>query len=319
MQKLNNLVAGFLLISMLMGSTGCSILSGGKNKNANKEEVARGKVEKVESLMGYNLKDKLEQVASFTYGVDYALSKEEDPSRNVKVAKDLNSRTMSLSGVPTIEEIKKMEEMIDKLISDLEKERIKGEKALEKKDGEIQAIQEKSKLLEEAKDEEIRKYMKIAQDTASRADSIQTQLDKMNSYMGLGAIWYGFKRLVTSLAWILGIGSVLFIILRFASLTNPFAASIFSIFTRIGSWAVNIIQLIVPKAVELAGHTTTAIFNVYKSTLVKIVDAIQMAKSNAKASGKEADLKGVLDEVAKSMNTEEKAIVDELKKAFNWQ
>ena len=102
-------------------------------------------------------------------------------------------------------------------------------------------------------------------------------------------------------------------------MSNPMAASVFSIFSKIGSWFIGMIEFIVPKAAEMAGQTATAVFNAYKSTLTKVVDAIQMARERAKAAGKEPNINNVLDEVAKSMNTDEKAIVSELKKVLNWQ
>ncbi len=77
--------------------------------------------------------------------------------------------------------------------------------------------------------------------------------------------------------------------------------------------------MIVPKAVDIAGHVTTDAFNAYKSTLTKIVDAIQSAKTTAIAAGKEPNLEDVLDQVAKSMNEDEKAIVTEIKKALHWK
>ena len=85
------------------------------------------------------------------------------------------------------------------------------------------------------------------------------------------------------------------------------------------SWVVNIIKLIVPKAVEMAGHVTTDAFNVYKSTMWKLVDGIQTIKDRAVAKGQAPNLNDVLDEVAKSMNADEKQIVEEIKKSLNWK
>jgi len=161
--------------------------------------------------------------------------------------------------------------------------------------------------------------MAVAQEAAAAADAYKVELDKMNKWFGLGAIWYGLKRLIISSMWILGIGGVLFIILRLVSYSNPVAASIFSIFSTIGSWFVRGIEFLLPKAVALAGNTANKVFNVYKSTLWKIVDGIQTIKDRANASGKEPSINEMLDEVAKSMNSDEKAIVDEIKKALNWK
>jgi len=314
MRYFNKLTLGLLLVAIMYYTTGCAIFGGGKNKNANREESARAKVENVETLIGANLKDKINEIANLNYGVDYALSKEAVPSKNIQVAKDLNSRSMSLSGAPTVEEMKKMQQMIDDLTSQLADEKERGTKALENKDAEISAIQLESKMLVEAKDAEIRKYMKIAADTAARADAIQTQLDKMNSFFGLGAIWYGFKRLITRMAWILGIGSILYLVLRFASMSNPLAASIFSIFDTMMSWVINVIKVLAPKALEVAGNTATTVANKYRDTMVKMVDNIEALKQiQKKDPTKKFTIDELLTELSKSMDKDEKDMVSKIK------
>lgn len=314
--KLNRLFLYVLSVFVFFGSTGCTIFGGGKNKNVNKEAMAKAKVENVESLMSTNLKDKLDQVANLNYGVGYALSKETDPSKNVKVATDLNTRSISLTGTPSIDEINKMKQMIDDLTSQLNTEKERGAKSLQERDTQIAELQQKTKDLEIAKDTEIKKYMKIAADTAAKADASQAELDKMNNFFGFGAIWYGIKRLITRLAWFIGIGSVLYIILRFASMSNPLAASLFSIFDTIMSWFVNIIKVLAPKAVEIAGHTATIVAEKYKKTMTKMIDVIQTLKEHQKASG-DSHRKYTLDELmvefSKALNDDEKKMVSQIK------
>lgn len=319
MQYVQKVIFGLLLIGILIGISGCAVFKSSKNKNAKQEESARAKVESVDSLIGANLQDKFTEVANISYGVDYALSKETDPSKPVQVAKNLNERAMSITGQPSIADINKMKKLIDDLTSQLQTERTRGMEALALKDKEIYQLQLEASSLELTKDLEIKKYMKIAADTAAQADAIQSELDKMNNFMGMGAIWYGVKRLVTRLAWILGIGGILFIGLRFASMSNPVAASIFSIFNMIGSWLVNIIKVIVPKAVEMAGNTANSVFNAYRSTLFKVVDAIEITRDRASAADRPTDIGSVLDEASKTMNGDEKAIVEEIKKTLNWK
>ncbi len=318
MNYLKRTITGVLLAGILYFMTGCETprIFG---KKAQAESTAKAKVQSVESQIGANIKDKLDQVANITYGVGYALSKEENPSKAVEIAKDLNNRASSLAGTPTIEEMKKMKQMIDDLTSQLATERERGAKALEDKDTEIYTIQLKSKLLVEAKDKEIQKYMKIAADTAMKADAIQVKLDDMNSMFGLGAIWYGVKRLVTSLAWFLGIGSILFLILRFASISNPLAASIFSIFETMASWVINIIKIIVPKAVEVAGHTATVVANKYRDVMTKMIDNIEALREIQKRDPtKKFTVDELLMELSKAMDTEEKAMVAKIKRDIGY-
>lgn len=305
-----------VLLSGLLILTGCATFFKSSGKNTKSEEKARTNVENVEGRIVENNKDKMEELKQLTYGTGYALEKEENPSKNVEVAKELNTRAQSLTGVPTLDEVKKMRQLIDDLTSELNTERERGQKTLEEKDAEIKRIQANSALLVEAKDAEIRKYMKIAADTASKADVIQGKLNQMDSFFGLGAVFYGLKKFVISMAWILGGLSLLYIILRFAAMSNPIAASIFSIFDIAMSWFVHVIKLLAPKALEVAGHTTTAISNQYRDIVVKMVDGIESLKEKQAAlgdSGQRYTLNELLLEFSKLMDSNEKAIVMKIK------
>lgn len=316
MKHFKHIIALVLLAGLL---TGCATTQKIFGKKSTAESKAKAKVESVESQIGSNLKDKLDQVANLTYGIGYALSKEEAPSKAVEVAKDLTSRATSLTGAPTLEEMKKMKAMIDDLTSQLATERERGAKALEAKDTEIYEVQLQSKLLVEAKDKEIQKYMRLAQETAMKADAIQAKLDDMNSFFGLGAIWYGLKKLVVSLAWFLGIGSILYLVLRFASMSNPIAASIFSIFDTIMSWVVNCIKVLAPKALEVAGHTATVVANKYRDAMTKMIDNIEALKEIQKRDPtKKFTIDELLTELSKAMNTDEKAMVEKIKRDIGY-
>jgi hypothetical protein len=302
----------------LLVLTSCAVFTS-KGKAAKAEEAGRARIANVDARLATNLADKMDAIAGLAYGTDYALSKVNEPPREVQVARDMNQRVVSLAGSPTVEKMKEMQETIDKLTSMLATERDEGKLRLSEKDAQISALQDETKALNAAKDSEVRKYMLAAQEAAASADAYKVELDKMNKWFGLGAVFYGLKKFLISSMWVLGIGGILFIILRIVSFSNPAAASIFSLFSTVASWFVRGIEFLIPKAVETAGHVSSAIFNGYKSTLWKIVDGVQIVKERAKASGKEPSINEMLDEVAKSMNDEEKKIVDEIKKALQWK
>lgn len=311
--KINKTLIPILLISMILAVSGCS---GIKifGKKSNMESVSKAKIENVEYLLSSNLQSRMDEVANLSYGVGYALNQETNPSTTVDIAKELNTRISSLSGVPTIDEINKMKEMVDNLNSQLTNAVLNGKKALAKKDKDIYALQLKTKVLNNAKDKEIAKYMEQAKNTALQADTIQSKLDDMNSMMGLGAIWYGIKRLILHASWILGIGSILYLVLRFASISNPIAASVFGIFNIIGSWFVNLIKILTPKALEVAGHTSTIIANQYKSVMTKMIDNIEYLKQiQKKDPTKKYTIDELLIELSKSMNSNEKEIISQTK------
>lgn len=302
----------------LLVLTSCAIFTN-KGKSAKDEEKSRARIINVEGQINANTAERLDEIAGLAYGTDYALSKVNDPPREVSVARDINQRVVSLAGSPTVERMKEMQDTIDKLVSMLATERDEGKVKLNKKDTQISFLQSETKILTIAKDGEIRKYMLTAQEAAANADAYKSALDDYQGWFGLKAVFKGLWQFIKSSMWILGIGSILFLVLRMVAMSNPIAASIFSIFNIAGSWVVNIIKLVVPKAVEMAGHVTTDAFNVYKSAMWKLVDGIQIIKDRAIVKGQSPNLNDVLDEVAKSMNGEEKQIVEEIKKALNWK
>jgi hypothetical protein len=314
---INMLKQIILLLLVLTLLTSCAMFNS-KGTSTHKEETGRARIVKVESHLSQNLTDKMELIAGLSYGTDYALSKINPPPLEVMVARDINQRVVSLAGSPTIERMKEMQDTIDKLTSKLVSEQTKGKLLLAEKDTQISNLQKETKQLNVTKELEVRKYMSLAQATAGALDHSQVQLDQMDSWLGLGAVWYGIKRFIISSLWILGIGGILFLILRMVAMSNPIAASIFSLFATIASWFIRGIELLIPKAVAAAGHTTNQVFNVYKSTLWKLVDAIQLSKTTSKVTGSTPTIHEVLDEVSKSMNEEEKQIVKEIKRALQW-
>ena len=309
----------FIAALSILVLTSCAVLKGSKGQASKAEEAGRARIANVDAALNNNLANKMDAIAGLAYGTDYALSKVNEPPREVTVARDMNQRIVSIAGSPTVEKMKEMQETIDKLTSMLATERDEGKVKLAEKDAQISLLQNETKALNAAKDSEVRKYMLAAQEAAAAADAYKVELDKMNKWFGLGAVFYGLKKFIISSMWILGIGGILFIILRIVSFSNPAAASIFSLFSTIASWFIRGIEFLIPKAVETAGHVSGALFNGYKSTLWKIVDGVQMVKERAKASGREPSINEMLDEVAKSMNEEEKKIVEEIKKALQWK
>ena len=210
--------------------TSCAIFTT-KGKASIAEEKGRIKIVDLEAAQSENVANKLDEVAGWAYGTDYALSKVNEPSQEVIVAKDINRRVISLSGSPTIEKMKEMQEMIDKLTSDLELEKEMGKKKLASKDKEILQLQNESKAISKAKEVEIKKYMDKAAAAAAAADAYKFQLKEYEGWFGLKAVVKGLWQFIRTSMWFLLGGSILFFILRMAAFSSPIAASIFSIFT----------------------------------------------------------------------------------------
>jgi hypothetical protein len=177
------------------------------------------------------------------------------------------------------------------------------------------------KTLESAKDNEIRKFMDQAKVSAQKADQYKATLNEMDSWFGLGAVFYGVKKLIMSASIFLIIGTVLYLILRLAATANPIAGSVFSIFEMMFSWVIRLIKGIAPRALEFAGNTATSVFQGYKKTLNQLVDTIELMKEREKATGgvKKYTLDEILGEVSKAMDSDDKDRVMAAKKELQWK
>jgi hypothetical protein len=305
-----------------VGWTGCKTLKEGDASR--QEEKGRSNIEAINKQISTNAEAKLDAIAAFAWGIDYELRLIPDAPREVDVSLNLVQRIASLSGSPNLDKMKEMKEMIDQLNSEVGKVRLEGQKKLEAKDAEIVALQTAKKDLEASKDKEIAKYMRDAREAAAVADTEKAARQEfqgqMNSWWGLGAVFYGFKTLLIRIAWFVGIAAVLFLIVRIGAATNPVLASIYGVFSVIGSWFFNGVKVLFgEKAAEMAGHVPQVRFDQYKSVVVKIIDAIQLVKDRAAAAGKEPILSEAMNEVAKSMDLQEKELVDKIKRELNWK
>lgn len=308
-----------ICLSIILIVSGCSLFGPGKNQATKDEAKGRAKIVNVEQAQSQNNIDKLDNIAGLAYGTDYALSKVSNPPpREVTVARDINQRVVSIAGSPTVEKMKEMQTTIDNLISTLESERIQGKKMLDNKDEEIVALQDEGKVLAAAKEAEIKKYMAQAALAAAQSDEYKTKLDEMNKWFGLGAVWYGIKRLVVSMAWILGIGGILFLILRIASMSNPVCGAIFGIFEQIVGWIINAISFAFPKALSFTGHVSKEMYDASHNLLEKIVDNIQSLKQLETKLDHALTVKELLTELDKTMDKSEKDMIDKIKKDFGY-
>ena len=298
----------FTLILCLL--TSCSSIQGIFGKNASKEQKQLTKVESLEKEQSVNSQNKLTQISSFAFATKLSLNtstnKEEPP---ILFALSMNDRIMSLSPSPSINDINEM----SKLFNDYLLNKSEYKRELAKKDVEIETLQKKDVQLKNEWNKEIDRYKELATNTALKADTLKAELDDYQGWLGLKAVGKGLWQFTKSSMWILSIGSVLFIILRMFASSNPIAGAIFSVLSVIGGYIIRIINVIIPRAVEFSGHIATSAYNNVKGILTKLVDNVQFVRDIEKTTGAPATLKDVLDGLEKSLNDDEKKIVNDIK------
>lgn len=296
----------FLLISVVF-LTGC--------KSLNIEKVLKSKDDLAQTRVEFNKnnEEKLSTIATISSGTEYSLSKLNNPPSEVKTAIDLNNRVINIAGNPNLDELEKIKKTVDLLNSQVDEERERGKRQLQEKDFEIVALQAQRKAIESQYEEKIKGMEAQSLEIAKKADKLQTTVDQVNSWFGLGGVFYGLKRFVTTAFTGICIFLILFTVLRFLSTVNPIAGAIFSIFEHIASYVILIIKGIVPKSIEFSKFTPTARFDNYKDALDTVVDTLENMKNIQHHGDKNYSLNDVFNELDKNLNDPEKKLIAELR------
>jgi len=289
------------------------ILVGCKTPNVDKINKTRDFMSDTRNELADNTDKKMEQIATLATGTEYSLSQITNPPVEVKTAMDFNTRILSITGNPNIDEINKMRQITDLLNSEIQKEREKGDKELSERDRQIVLLQLRQGEIENKYDVQIKGLEKQATEIAKKADKLQATVDEVNSWFGLGGVIYGLKRFFTTALTGIVIFGICFLGLRFFAATNPIAGAAFSIIEHFAAFFVKLIKGIAPKAVEFSNHVELSKFTPYKNTLDSMVDTLESLKTIQKSRGNNISLDEVFQELDKNLNNSEKILVNELK------
>lgn len=312
--KFQRLFLPIVLALALSLSGGCALVRSLRGSATHKEENARNKIVNSQNAIAANNENKIQQISNLSFGADFALDKVTNPEPAIVVAKEMNDRVLSLTGLPPLEEQKTMLVMINDLLStNINLIRL-GEVQLSAKDKEITALQIETKILLANKDNAINKYITLAQSASQETDYADAQLKEYTGFWGLSGVFKSSWNFIKHIAWTLAIGGVLFLILRLLSTTNPIASAIFSVFDTMFAWIINCIKVIAPKAMTVANTVSKEAYNDVADVLGKIVDNIESLKEMETRNGTaDITLKEVLVELDKSMDGDQKAMVEKIK------
>jgi hypothetical protein len=310
-----------VLAAILM--SGCfSTIRPGSPTTKSQDNVAKQE-EKVNKIL-----DKIEvnellnktQTSALSYGVTYSLSQIENPSIEVRTAKDLNERVISIIGAPNLNEAKRIKATVDLLNSEIEAERKKGEAQLADRDKVIIKLQSEKDALKAKYEIELWEMSDKAKEVAKEADKNKGVIDQMSGFFGLNAVFWGLKRFFISCLTGIIIFTIVFLILRIAAMSNPIAAAAFSVFDLIGSLVLNCVKALTPQAFEMAKFVPQAVSDNFKEALVKIVDSIQLLKEKQKdIPEKSFTLQDVLNKFDKEMDLSDKQTIEKILKEEKWK
>lgn len=303
-----------IILVLLPACKPMEMISGKLSKQESKQSARLDKLDDEKSKLN---SDKLDKIGVISVGIDYSLSKIENKSPASILAYDLNKRVMSLSHQPDIDQTKLMWTMVDELLAELDA----GSNKLNQLDKEISKLQLDIKNNQLTSDQAIEDYRNKAKEAAGIADTTKASLHKMDRWLGLGAIWYGVKKLCMSLFWMIVSVSGLYLIIRLAAASNPIAGSLLGVVEMVGSWFVSLFKLILPRSVEMAGHVSSTKHQQYQSILIKFIDTVQFFKTSAKLSKlnkQDIKLNDILEELEKKLNEDEKEKIEEIKKKLGY-
>lgn len=264
--------------------------------------------------------NKLNLISSFSYGIKYTLDNDTNIfNENINTASLLNNRILSLSGYPNISDIKTMEDLVDKLNSDLITLQAEGKVLLDNKDKQIMKLVAQTKTLETELAKANENLIYTAQKQAEKADNNKVIIDTINSYYGLGAVFYGLKRFVTTCFITLLVITIVYLVLRVLSTMNPIAAAIFNMVETLVSYLIKLLKVLAPKSTIISGLSDTAELNKYKNTLENIVDSIELLQANKSDAEKgHVTLTEIMTEFSKNMDYNDKSVIKEIKTNLKW-
>lgn len=302
------------LICMVM-LTGCgTIVPDNKNDNQKAIQGRENAVEFAKEKIANNSDKKISEIATMAHGVDYSLSKvpATNTTHEVTTAKEINQRVISIAGSPKVDELARIKLMVDLLNSEIAKERERGTKLLQQKDVEILYVQTKSDALDANLNKKIGELASTAKKQAEIADDNKVIIDNVNQYFGLGAVFYGVKRFITSCVVGILIFGVIFLVLRLLAASNPIAATVFSVFNIIGAAIIHIIKGVAPKSLNFSGFSASAELEKYKTTLSKLIASIEEIRAMADA-GKPITVADLLQHFDTELDRSDKDLIKELK------
>jgi len=310
-----------LFLCIVIFLSGCALFSPNNKQNTKNQDKLNKVVQKSETTktdIAKSEQEKLEQAATFSYGINYSLNQVTNVTQPVATALLLNGRIMSIVGSPQLDEMNKITQIVDLLNSEVSKEKEKGKKLLANKDEEVKELQAANTELKTKYEQQIGDLIAKSKDIARTGDNAQATVNEMSGNFGLNAVWWGLKRFVfTSITAIL-IFVVVFLLLRIASASNPIAAAVFSVFNVIGSGILQLIKGLTPRAVEISKLVHLDEHKKYKETLDKVVDTIETFKLKCEAGNKQCTLGEVLEELDRVMDQKDKDCIKDILKDQKW-
>lgn len=215
----------FWALCLLLGLSGCATAE----KKVSQTQADSRRVERKIADVDRKQRDRLKaEIFATSLALEAAKVETADAqsvARALGVASNFNHRAQSLAGMPNVGEMDTVRKLVFGLLSENAELRAKAQKAEAFSVSEIKKLQDKNVVLQQELGEKRENEREAATEAAQELGTIK---EKVNSWFGLGAMFYGIKRFAS---WFLVLG-FLFLVgvvaLFFFPATAPIALAIFS-------------------------------------------------------------------------------------------
>jgi len=310
------LFCGFLV-------AGCfSKLIPGKQVTTAQSSLAKQekKIETTVAELEKNEDAKKAQVSMLAAGTQYSLNQITNPPIQVKTAQKLNERIVTIVGAPNLDDLQKIQQIVDYLNSEIEKEKNKGSSLLAGKDKEITKLQKEANELMGEYEQQVAVLNAKIKDIAKTSDEKEAVINQMSGFFGLNAVFWGLKKFVfSSLTAILIFGAI-FLALRILSTVNPIAGAAFAIFNLFGSLVISMVKILTPQAFSMSNFVSADKADAFKGALTKMVDSIQDLKVKQKGIERQPiNLEDVLNKFKEELDQKDKDLVEQILREEKWK
>ncbi len=242
-----------------------------------KQSAAEKKTAQIEQSISKNEDFRLEAIKSYNYGVQYSLSLEPNPSKNVQVAQNLNDKSLVVSGPPSFKNAEDFKQIVNGLVSTNKAEVTKAENDLRLRDLQVVRLQAELGSLNSK---------------LNKQEEANTTLARANAKLG-----DFLARIYHYIYWIAGIIVFLIIIHILSLILPPPYNSIFSLVSGIFGLFGKMLFAIAPKAKVFAGVVGADV----GKTLDHVVASIQTVRETDPVTFAKIEpiLKEKTDEVSK--------------------
>jgi len=262
----------FIVLLFSLTLTGCFSNPLSKFKSASdKVEATQDKKAKTEEKVS-------EKAKNYVFAADYALSKDPEPSKESKVAKEMTGLSLSVSGPPAMKDSLEFKSIVDGLLATNAAKIKLAEEQLNKKNQEVVGLQGQISVL---------------QDKLGIAEKIKDKIAAENS--GLANKWNTLTRIFWIIVYV-ACGAVVLHILSF--IIPPPYNSVFSIISLLIGGFVKILMSLAPKAKDAANLVSKETHELSETTLKHLVGAIQEIR-------KDSNLVDKVDSVLKDFTSKE--------------